>query len=716
MNDVYRNASELSEPEKVRQAILLVDDRVENLVALEAILDDGSLLLLRAQSGEEALQILLEHEVALVLLDVAMPGMDGYEVASLMRSSRRTRNIPIIFITAFLRDDMSMQEGYQRGAIDYLLKPVNSAILRCKVAIFLELDRRQRLLQHAYNRLDSQRAFYQSILDAAAEGVIGINAEGYIVFSNPAAARILQLEAGHLLRQPLARFLVIQDEGGWETHPCRSVISLKEEWRDDDAEFVNGKGQRFPASYSCSPLAGSDAGAVLVFQDITQRKALEEQLRLLALTDHLTGLCNRNGFKTALSKSLERNKRTNKHIAIMFIDLDHFKQVNDTLGHDAGDALLQSVAAELKASVRSNDTVARLGGDEFTVILEDLEAPEDCALIARKILAALRRPLSAGTQHLDIIVGASIGIATYPGCGNDAGSLMQAADVAMYRAKTDGRNGYQFFTPEMNAKAEARLMLEQSLRKALDQRELSLYYQAQIDIRDNRIVGLEALMRWQHPEAGLVSPAVFVPLLEETGLIMSVGPWVIEEACAQRARWRESGLLTDDCHLAINISARQFRDHSLLAELRRCLNKYGLAPGMIEIELTEGSLMQDTDLARRILSELRRMGIGLAVDDFGTGYSSLSYLKQFELDVLKIDKSFVEQITENPKDAALAASIIALAHNLGLGVVAEGVETAEQLALLQQQGCEVVQGFYFARPLPASEVELLLGSWPRPTA
>jgi len=435
-----------------------------------------------------------------------------------------------------------------------------------------------------------------------------------------------------------------------------------------------------------------------VIQDITQRKALEEQLRLLALTDHLTGLCNRNGFKTALSKSLERNKRTNKHIALLFIDLDHFKQVNDTLGHDAGDALLQSVAAELKACVRSNDTVARLGGDEFTVILEDLEAPEDCALIARKILAALRQPFHLNGNGMDILVSASIGIATHPGCGNDPGSLMQAADVAMYRAKTDGRNGYQFFTPEMNAKAEARLMLEQSLRKALDQRELSLYYQAQIDIRDNRIVGLEALMRWQHPEAGLVSPAVFVPLLEETGLIMSVGPWVIEEACAQRARWRESGLLTDDCHLAINISARQFRDHSLLAELRRCLNKYGLAPGMIEIELTEGSLMQDTDLARRILSELRRMGIGLAVDDFGTGYSSLSYLKQFELDVLKIDKSFVEQITENPKDAALAASIIALAHNLGLGVVAEGVETEDEAQIARDAGVDMLQGYLIGRP------------------
>ena len=696
---------------ELRQKLLLVDDRPENLVALEALLDDGQLTLLKAGSGEEALQLLLDHEVALVLLDIAMPGMDGYEVAELMRSSRRTRNIPILFLTAFMRDEDATLRGYRSGAIDYLLKPVNATILRCKVALFLELDRRQRQLLHAYRQLDDQRAFYQSILDAAGEGVLGIDEQGQVSFANPAAMKMLNLSAAQLIGRDLACFCA-RPAGGWNGSPCRQALLSGHEWREDEALFQRAGGGTFPVAFCCSPLAGRTAGVVLVFQDMTVRKSLEEQLRLQAQTDHLTGLYNRSGFRAALQSSLARNERDHKHLALLFIDLDHFKQINDTLGHDAGDVLLQGVAQALKASVRANDTIARLGGDEFTVVLEGLEHPEDAAVIARKILAALRQPFHLNGNGMDILVSASIGIATHPGCGNDPGSLMQAADVAMYRAKSEGRNLYQFFTPEMNAKARARLMLEQSLRRALDQHELSLYYQPQVEIASGRIVGLEVLMRWQHPTAGMVSPATFVPLLEETGLIVPVGAWVIETACRQRAEWQRSGLLADDCTLAVNISPRQFASHALLDLLQQGLEQNRLAPQMLEIELTEGSLMQDTDATRRMLADLKRLGVRLSVDDFGTGYSSLAYLKLFEIDTLKIDKTFVDKITSDHKDEAIAASIVNLAHNLELKVVAEGVENAEQLQMLQQMGCDIVQGYYYARPLPQERLEALLRDWP----
>lgn len=710
MND---NQDVLLPAEKVelRQKLLLVDDRPENLVALEALLDDGQVMLLKAGSGEEALQLLLDHEVALVLLDIAMPGMDGYEVAELMRSSRRTRNIPILFLTAFMRDEDATLRGYRSGAIDYLLKPVNATILRCKVAIFLELDRRQHQLLHAYRQLDDQRAFYQSILDAAGEGVLGIDEQGLVSFANPAAMKMLELTAPQLIGCELASFCV-QPCGGWSDSPCRQALLSGYEWREDEAVFRRAGGSTFPVAFCCSPLAGRAAGVVLVFQDMTVRKSLEEQLRLQAQTDHLTGLYNRSGLRGALQSSLARNERDRKHLALLFIDLDHFKQINDTLGHDAGDVLLQGVAQALKASVRTNDTIARLGGDEFTVVLEGLEHPEDAAVIARKILAALRQPFHLNGNGMDILVSASIGIATHPGCGNDPGSLMQAADVAMYRAKSEGRNLYQFFTPEMNAKAKARLMLEQSLRRALDQRELSLYYQPQVEIGSGRIVGLEALMRWLHPTAGMVSPAIFVPLLEETGLIVPVGAWVIETACRQRAEWHRSGMLAENCTLAVNISPRQFASHALLDLLHQSLEQNRLAPQMLEIELTEGSLMQDTEVTRRMLADLKQLGVRLSVDDFGTGYSSLAYLKLFEIDTLKIDKTFVDKITSDHKDEAIAASIVNLAHNLELQVVAEGVENIEQLQMLQQMGCDIVQGYYYSRPLPQDQLEAWLHDWP----
>ncbi len=681
-----------------KQTILLVDDRPENLASLEAILDDGKRILLKALSGEEALQRLLEREIALVLLDVQMPGMNGYEVARLMRGNRKTRSIPIIFITAIEREEAAAIRGYQAGAIDYITKPVNSVVLQSKVGLFLELDLARRKLQQAYLQVEHTRAYYESMLDAAGEGVIGIDTGGRVKFVNPAALRLLHSCADDLLGNELRHFseAASADDPGQPFSPTGSPTGDTLE----ETLLQRADGTRFLAAYCCSPLAGRVEGWVVVFQDITARRALEDELRQLSVTDHLTGLTNRNGFKTALQVALDRARRTSSHVGLMFVDLDHFKRINDTLGHNVGDELLRSLAHRLREQVRAYDTVSRLGGDEFTVVLGDLEVPEDAAIVARKILDSLRMPLSVNGE-LRVIVTASIGIATFPSCGNDIDTLMRAADVAMYQAKRDGRNLYAFYLPEMNARDRTALHLDQALRAAVEGDELALHYQPQVDLKTGRLVGLEGLLRWNY-EGKAIEPTLFVPMLEDAGLIIRAGRWVLETGCRHRVSW--DGLVPEDCVIALNVSPRQFSDKHLADAVRAALEANQLAPERLELELTESMLMADTDQTMSMLRELTAMGVRIAVDDFGTGYSSLAYLRRFPIDALKIDKQFVHNLDSPEQDGAIATSIIQLAHNLGMTVIAEGVENLAQVRRLAQLGCDIGQGYYFSRPIPPDAI------------
>jgi diguanylate cyclase (GGDEF)-like protein/PAS domain S-box-containing protein len=684
--------------------VLLVDSHSENLENLDAILNNGELALLKATSGEQALQLLLEHDISLVLLDVQIPDMSAYKVVQLMRGNRKMRSIPIIFITAVMHEDaVASERSYKAGAIDYVLKPVSSSILRSKVALFLEFDQNKRRLQQAYSKLNKAKAYYESMLNAAGEGVLGIGDDGTINFANPAALQMLGARADQLIEKNFRVFYPTREESGyqWEHTPFYHCWHGGMECRVEDDFFYRSDGSKMPVSFCCSSVAGQLHGIVLVFQDITVRKTLENQLRMQAITDHLTGLSNRNGFKEVFHVSLERAKRSKKSIALMFIDLDHFKRINDTLGHDVGDHLLQAVATRLKDCVRPYDIVSRIGGDEFTVMLDELGDITGASMIAGKILAALRRPFRL-KDGMDLAIGASIGISSYPECGDDTDVLMQAADVAMYQAKASGRNLYQFYLPEMNAKARARLLLEQALRAAVEQHEFELYYQPQVNLTDGKVVGFEALLRWDQHNAGMVAPNTFVPMLEETGLIVPLGKWVFSTGCRQRRQW--SGMLPDQCSVSINLSARQFTDKKLTDEIRCMLEVNDLPPYQLEIELTESMLMLDTDYTQGMLRELKEMGLKVAIDDFGTGYSSLAYLKRFALDALKIDKQFIDHLATSEKDAAIATSIIQLGHNLGLHVIAEGVETARQMTLLQNLGCDAVQGFYFGRPTPARDV------------
>jgi diguanylate cyclase (GGDEF)-like protein len=468
---------------------------------------------------------------------------------------------------------------------------------------------------------------------------------------------------------------------------------------------------------SCRPIRaeGSVNGAVTAFRDISERKANEERIRYLAQYDPLTNLPNRSLCLDRLQQTIAVAQREGEAFAVLFIDVDHFKNINDSLGHLAGDKILQETANRLVPCVRSSDTVSRQGGDEFIIILRKIRNSSVPAHIAGKILAAMEPPFVAEGQELRTSV--SIGIALFPEDGQDTASLIKNADAALYHAKKLGRNNYQFFTADLDARARQRLEMENSLRLALDRREFLLHYQPLVDLESGRIIGAEALLRWQHPEQGLVPPGEFIPLAEDCGLIVPIGEWVLREVCRQNKIWQDEGLAK--LPVAVNLSPLQFRQRNLEEVIRQALAESGLAPEYLEIEITESLLMSAEEQTIALLYQLKNLGLSVAIDDFGTGYSSLSYLKLFPIDKLKIDRSFVREVSSDPNDAAIISAIIAMAHRLRLRVLAEGVETVDQRNFLIHEGCTEAQGYHYSRPLPADGMENLLRagqSLPRPPA
>jgi diguanylate cyclase (GGDEF)-like protein len=435
-----------------------------------------------------------------------------------------------------------------------------------------------------------------------------------------------------------------------------------------------------------------------------QRKQAEARIQYLAYYDELTGLPNRTLFSQRLNHALAQARRYKKTLAVLFIDLDRFKNINDTLGHEAGDSLLQEMAKRLSDCLRESDTVARLGGDEFVVLLEEVADPKYAANVARKIVAAALNPfaLKGGEYHIT----ASIGISTYPDDGEDEQTLMKHADIAMYLAKDHGKNNYQFYSAQINAHSFERLALESSLRHALERNEFLLHYQPKIDLNTGDFTGMEALIRWQHPDLGMVSPALFIPLAEETGLIVPIGRWVLKTACAQNKAWQAQGL--PRLRISVNLSARQFNDKNLVQDVANVIKETGLAPELLELEITESMVMYNPDQAVKLLSELKAMGLFVAIDDFGIGYSSLSQLKRFPIDTIKVDRSFIKDLMDNREDAAITEAIIAMGKSLKLNVIAEGVETGDQAGFLRDHQCDEMQGYYFSKPLPEKEFADLL--------
>ncbi|MDQ3026285.1 MAG: EAL domain-containing protein [Pseudomonadota bacterium] len=443
-----------------------------------------------------------------------------------------------------------------------------------------------------------------------------------------------------------------------------------------------------------------------------RRRTVEEQVahsvrvEHLAYHDSLTSLPNRSLFSNLLAQSIKLAHRHERRLAVLFLDLDRFKHINDTLGHEAGDQLLREVAARLKACLRESDTVARLGGDEFVALLPELGQENYAADVARKILSALARPFILRSQ--EYAVTASIGISVFPDDGRDEQTLKKNADIAMYRAKEEGRNNFKFYSDKLNAYSLARLSLESGLRHALEREEFELCYQPKREIATGRITGVEALLRWRHPDLGTVAPMQFIPVAEESGLIVAIGKWVLRTACAQIVAWRAMGL--DPMGVAVNLTQRQFENESLLADLTAILAETGMDPRLLELEISEGLLMRDVEKAMEILSRLKQMGIRIAVDDFGAGYSSLARLRQFPLDTIKIDRSLIRDVASVAENKDVASAIIAMGRALSLTVVAQGVETKEQADFLRQNACDEFQGFYLSKPIPADQIEALLRS------
>jgi len=556
---------------------------------------------------------------------------------------------------------------------------------------------------------DEQLRQLSRALESSSNGVMitsSTQLDHPIIYVNPAFERITGYASAEVIGHS-GRFLVRDDLAQKGLNEIRACLR---DHREGHAVLRNYRkdGQLFWNELSIAPVRDESGQMtthfVSIINDVTERITYEQQLEYHATHDTLTGLVNRNLLNDRIDQAILLAKQSGKLVGVMLLDLDRFKLINDGFGHLPADNLLRAVAARLAHCVRDTDTVARLGGDEFVVVLGGIEDTDAIAGVAAKISRNLALPLVI--EGKEVFVTASTGIAIYPRDGEHGESLLRNADVAMYRVKEHGRNNYRFYTPEMSHMALDRLDMEGNLRRALERNEIAVHFQPIVSLASGRIVGAEALARWQHPRIGMIHPPEFIPLAEETGLIIPLGERILDLVCAQIAAWRQAGL--PPLPVALNISARQFRQENLAALLRRALAQHGVDGGLLEFELTESMVMHDVENAIAMLRELKGLGVSLALDDFGTGYSSLAYLKRFPIDALKIDRSFVRDIDSEPDDAAIAHAVIAMAHSLGLRVIAEGVENDAQLALLRRYDCNDFQGFLFSRPVPADEFALLV--------
>lgn len=553
-------------------------------------------------------------------------------------------------------------------------------------------------------RIQAEMELNAKVFEQSTEGIVICDAENNIVSVNRAFCEISEYSREELRGQNPRLLKSGRHDAAFYRNVWAQILN-RGYW---EGEIWNRRksGEVFPCWLSITALRGDGQEVthyIGVSRDISQHKQAEEQIRHLAHYDVLTGLPNRYLLNDRIEQAVSQAHREGHSLGLMFLDLDRFKNVNDSLGHQVGDRMLMEVARRLKGLVREEDTVSRLGGDEFIILLLGVDA-EGAAHVASKIIRSMAEPFMIGGNELTITP--SIGIAMYPEDGQGIESLLQCADSAMYRAKDSGRNTYRFFTAEMHSQIRRTLQLENALRRALERQELTLHYQPQLDIASGEIIGVEALLRWRHPEFGLVSPADFIPIAEDSGLILPIGEWVLRTAVRQNRAWQDAGL--GHFAMAVNLSAVQFRQASLAQLVGQILKEGGLAPEWLELELTESITMEDPDLAIGILGGLHRQGVRLSIDDFGTGYSSLSYLKRFRINKLKIDQSFVQDITSDPDDEAIVDAVISLASSLQLRTIAEGVETEEQLEFLRSKGCDEIQGYYFSKPLPSSELEALL--------
>ncbi len=683
--------------EREHPVVLIVDDNVAERLLQRRALEKVGFTVEEAEDGEKALSSFENLRPDIMLLDVRMPGMDGFEVCEKIRKLPGGNLVPILMVTG-LDDFESINRAYEAGATDFITKSINWEVLSHHVRYMLRAST-------AFSKLGRSEARNRALLSAIPDLLFMINRQGIIreykeskgvpLFVSP--QEFLNKRLDEVLPQDVANAALLNIERAFQTGDTQHF--------EYQLEIDNAT-----KSYEARIVVSGEYEVLAIVQDVSERKAAEQRITQLAFYDSVTGLPNRLLFIDRLQQAIANAQRYRKKVAVMFLDLDFFKRINDTLGHTIGDLLLKEVADRLLKSVRKVDcvariasqeidTVARLGGDEFTVLLTNINSIHDVSKVAQRILNAISQPFFIGTHEVYITV--SIGIAIYPLDTENIDDLMRYADTAMYHAKDAGRNKHLFYTNSMTAATVEQFVLQNQLQKGLNHNEFQLYYQPLLDIRAGKIVGVEALIRWMNPEKGMVLPEAFIPLAEETSLIVPMSEWILHTACLQTKVFHER---FEPINIAVNISNVHLKQKHFVETVLRILNDVGLNPRFLQLELTESILMENVKHTIDALLELKSYGVRLSIDDFGKGYSSLSYLKHFPVYTLKIDRSFVKDIEKDPDSTAIVKGIIALAHSINLQVTAEGVETEQQLSFLQEYRCDYMQGYLFCKPLPASEL------------
>jgi diguanylate cyclase (GGDEF)-like protein/PAS domain S-box-containing protein len=690
--------------------VLLVEDNPGDARLLREMLGDdvaGRPELTHVTGASEAAATLVDTSFDIILLDLGLPDAQGLD--AVRRIHAATPSTALVVLTG--RDDASLaSQALQEGAEDYLIKgQIDTHSIRRAIRYAIE----RKLMEEA---LFEEKERAQVTLNSIGDAIASTDVNGNITFLNLAAQEMTGWSWQAAEGRPLAEVFRIVDATTRLSIPLLATefgqehaVHARQNWM-----LLRRDGSELPIEDSVAPIrgrTGSSTGAVAVFRDVSAARAMSAEMTHTAHHDFLTGLPNRSLLNDRIDQAIALAPRHRNQVAVLFLDLDNFKHINDSLGHPTGDKLLQSIAGRLVECVRVSDTVSRQGGDEFVVLLSEAEQWQDAATVARRMLDSVAEAHTIDDHELHVTT--SIGVSVFPDDGRDAETLIKNADTAMYQAKANGRQSFQFFKPAMNVRAVERQSIEEGLRRALERDEFVLHYQPKVNLESGAIIGAEALIRWTHPERGLIPPMAFIPIAEDSGLIRPIGEWVRRRACDQVRAWSDAGL--PRIAIAVNVSAMELRDDNFVTRVFATLDEAGLDPRLLEVEVTESILMTHADSAASILQSLREHGAQVAVDDFGTGYSSLSYLRKFPIDALKIDQSFVREITEDGNDTSIVTAVISMAKSLGLRVIAEGVETPEQLAFLQSHECDEGQGYYFSRAVAADEfARMLVAGIPSP--
>ena len=725
---MHRDLSE----QHTKGEVLIVEDTPASLKLLSDLLTEAGYYVRQAPNGELALWTAQSRPPELILLDVRMPGMDGFEVCRRLKALPELEQVPVIFLSA-QHDTDDKVRGFALGAVDFVAKPFQAEEILARTDAHVRLGRAQKALAEERAHLEQRVAertaqlaqlaaslekeveqrraneeflrLASQVFEATQDAIVVADRTGCIVATNPAFERI----SGYTAAEVVGKEVSVLHAGERDIAAFEAMVQAMLQTGHWSGEILARRknGDIYPGLLSVSVVRDADGHVinhVSVFMDITERKAEQHLIDFLSNHDALTGLPNRLLARQRFDQTLAAARREGQCVAVMCLDLDRFKSINDSYGHDVGDKALQVVARFLLDTLREGDTATRQGGDEFQIILQDDAQLTATMALAQKILAGLRKELMIDGQQ--ITVTSSIGIAVSLTDGDSFDELVRNADTALFRAKEIGRDNYALFTERMDAEIRDKLAIQGQLRSAIAREEFEVHYQPQMCLKTGVMLGAEALLRWDNAVLGKVPPNRFIPLAEEYGLVNSIGEWVLETVCAQIKVWHDQGL--GDIKVAVNLAAGQFANDATVPYVESTLRKYGIAPAYLGLEITEGTVMGDPDKAVAALRKLKDIGVNISLDDFGTGYSSLSYLKRFPIDVLKIDKSFVDDVTTNPNDAAIALSVISLAHNLNMRVIAEGVETREQVQFLTARGCDEMQGYYFSRPLAAEAFTALL--------